>query len=150
MLILDTNVLSEIMKMTPTPRVSEWWTQQHSGDLFTTTVTVAEILYGIEILPKGRRRDSLRSEADQVFTQDFDERILPFDEQAARAYSRIAATRRVRGCPISHFDAQIAAPQIAVPNPQKQRVAMQFRQLHSEFRLAWLQVPDPPMLSPVR
>jgi predicted nucleic acid-binding protein len=109
MLILDTDVLSEIMKAVPSPRVMEWWSQQPSGDLFTTTVTVAEILYGIERLPKGRRQDNLRTEAEAVFTHDFGERILPFDEEAARAYPRIAATRRAQGRPISHFDAQISS-----------------------------------------
>src|ERR1700676_3088788 len=108
MLILDTNVLSEIMKASPLPRVMEWWSHQQSGDIFVTTITVAEILYGIEILPKGRRHDSLRAEAEVVFTQDFAGRILPFDEDAARAYSRIAAARRLQGRPIANFDAQIA------------------------------------------
>jgi toxin FitB len=109
MLILDTNVLSEIMKASPIPRVMEWWSQQHSSDIFTTTVTMAEILYGIELLPKGRRRDSLRNEAEVVFAQDLDGHILPFDEDAAHAYSRIAAIRRQQGRPIAYFDAQIAA-----------------------------------------
>jgi predicted nucleic acid-binding protein len=109
MLVLDTNVISEIMKATPSPRVMEWWSQQQSGELFTTTVTVAEILYGIEILPKGRRRDSLRAEAEMVFTQDFAGRILPFDEEAARVFPEIAAARRAEGRPIAELDAQIAA-----------------------------------------
>ncbi len=109
MLMLDTNVLSEIMKASPSPKVMEWWSQKSSSDLFISTVTVAEILYGIELLPKGRRQENLRAEAEAVFTRDFDERILPFDEDAARAYSRIASNRRLHGRPISHFDAQIAA-----------------------------------------
>jgi hypothetical protein len=81
MLVLDTNV-SEIMKAAPSP-VLEWWSQQPSGELFTTTM--AEVLYGIEILQRGKRRDSLRAVADVVFTQDLAGRILPFDEEAARA-----------------------------------------------------------------
>jgi predicted nucleic acid-binding protein len=109
MLILDTNVLSEIMKASPFPRVMEWWSQQRPGDIFTTTVTMAELLYGIELLPKGKRRESLRHEAEVVFAHDLDGRILPFDEDAAQAYSKIAATRRLQGRPISYFDAQIAA-----------------------------------------
>jgi len=109
MLVLDTNVISEIMKASPSPRVMEWWAQQEAGELFTTTITVAEILYGIEILPKGKRRDSLRAEADLVFTQDFVGRILPFDEEAARAFPEIATARRAQGRPIAELDAQIAA-----------------------------------------
>jgi predicted nucleic acid-binding protein len=81
MLVLDTNVLSEIMKASPSPRVMEWWSQQQSAELFTTTVTVAEILYGIEILPRGKRRDSLRDEAEVAFMQDFAGRILPFTRE---------------------------------------------------------------------
>jgi predicted nucleic acid-binding protein len=109
MLVLDTNVISEIMKALPSPRVMEWWSQQQTDELFTTTVTVAEILYGIEILSRGKRRDSLRAEAEVVFTHDFAGRILPFDEEAARAFPEIAAGRRPEGRPLAEFDAQIAA-----------------------------------------
>ena len=109
MLVLDTNVLSEIMKASPSPRVMEWWSQQQSAELFITTVTVAEILYGIEILPRGKRRDSLRAEAEVAFTQDFAGRLLPFDEAAARQFPAIAAGRRAEGRPIAGLDAQIAA-----------------------------------------
>jgi len=109
MLVLDTNVISEIMKALPSARVMQWWSQQQSGELFTTTVSVAEILYGIEILPRGKRRDSLRAETEVVFTQDLAGRILPFDEEAAHAFPGIAAVRRAQGHPIAEFDAQIAA-----------------------------------------
>jgi predicted nucleic acid-binding protein len=109
MLVLDTNVISEIMKAVPSARVMEWWSQKQSDELFTTTVTVGEILYGIEILPRGKRRDSLRAEAEVVFTRDFAGRVLPFDEEAARAFSEIAADRRAKGRPMAAFDAQIAA-----------------------------------------
>ena len=88
MLVLDTNVISEMMKALPSPRVMEWWSQQQAVELFTTTITVAEILYGIEILPRGKRRDSLRTEAEIVFNQDLAGRILPFDEEAARVFRK--------------------------------------------------------------
>ena len=109
MLVLDTNVISELMKISPSPRVMEWWSQQQFGELFTSTLTVAEILYGIEILPKGKRRDALLAEAEAVFTQDLAGRILPFDEEAARSFPEIAAGRRTQGRPMAEFDAQIAA-----------------------------------------
>jgi len=109
MLILDTNVISEIMQALPSPRVVEWWSQQQSGELFTSTVTMAEILYGIELLPRGKRRGRLLAEAEAMFTQDFAGRILPFDEDAARTFAEIAAGRRAQGRPIAEFDAQIAA-----------------------------------------
>ena len=97
------------MKASPSPRVTEWWSQQQSAELFTTTVTMAEILYGIEILPKGKRRDSLLLEAEAVFMQDLAGRILPFDEEAARAFAEIAAQRRAEGRPVTELDAHIAA-----------------------------------------
>jgi predicted nucleic acid-binding protein len=109
MLVLDTNVISEVMKALPSPRVMEWWSQQQAVELFASTVTVAEILHGIEILPRGKRRDNLRAEAELVFTHDFAGRILPFDEEAARVFPEIAAGRRAEGRPIAEFDAQIAA-----------------------------------------
>jgi toxin FitB len=109
MIVLDTNVISELMKVSPSPRVVEWWSQQQSGELFTTTLTMAEILYGIEILPKGKRRDNLLAEAEAVFTQDLAGRILPFDEEAARSFPEIAARRRAEGRPITELDARIAA-----------------------------------------
>ena len=109
MLILDTNVLSETMQLVPSAKVLEWWSQQQAGELFTTTVSVAEILYGIELLPKGRRRDKLLAEAEAMFVEDFAGRILPFDEDAARTFAEIATGRRAQGRPIAGFDAQIAA-----------------------------------------
>lgn len=109
MLILDTNVISEVMQSTPSPRVMEWWSQYRAAELFTSTITLAEILYGIELLPKGKRHDRLLSEAEAMFAQDFSGRILPFDEDAARAFPEIAAGRRSQGRPIAEFDAQIAA-----------------------------------------
>jgi len=109
MLILDTNVISEIMQPSPSPRVLNWWSQQQTGELFTSTVSMGEILYGIELLPKGKRRDRLLAEAEAMFNEDFAGRILPFDEEAARAVAEIAAARRTQGRPIAEFDAQIAA-----------------------------------------
>jgi toxin FitB len=109
MLILDTHVIAEIMQALPSACVQEWWAQQPSSELFTTTVTVAEILYGIELLARGKRREKLLAEAEAMFAQDFAGRILPFDEEAARAFREIAAGRRGQGRPIAEFDAQIAA-----------------------------------------
>jgi toxin FitB len=111
MTILDTNVISEIMQPKLSPRVIEWWSSQDaSGELFfTTTVNVAEILYGIALLAKGKRHDKLLAEAEGMFAEDFAGRILPFDEQAARAFAEVAAGRRERGRPIAEFDAEIAA-----------------------------------------
>jgi predicted nucleic acid-binding protein len=109
MLILDTNVISEAMSATPSTRVLDWLAQQQSAEPFTTTVTLAEILYGIELLPQGKRRAALLAGADKMFRKVLSGHILPFDEDAARAFAEIAASRRAQGCTIAEFDAQIAA-----------------------------------------
>lgn len=109
MVILDTNVLSETMQPAPSPGVLEWWEQQQGAELFTTAVTVAEILYGIKLLPHGKRRARLLAGAHRMFGEIFFGRILPFDASAAREFAEIAAGRRLLGRPIAEFDAQIAA-----------------------------------------
>src|SRR5437879_5997213 len=110
MILLDTNVLSELMAPKPSPAVLAWMSKQRFADiLYISTVTLGEILYGIEILPPGKRRDGLLHEAEAMFEEDFGARILPFDNAAARSFAKIAAARRMRGRPISNPDAQIAA-----------------------------------------
>jgi toxin FitB len=107
--ILDTNVISEPMQASPSATVLTWWSQQQPGALFITTVTVAEILYGIELLPHGKRRAALLAGAERMFGKVLVGRILPFDEDAARTFPEIAIRRRAHGRPISDLDAQIAA-----------------------------------------
>ncbi len=82
---------------------------QPATALFTTTITEAELFYGIALLPDGKRRRSLASVVSLVFAEDLAGRVLPFDSAAAREYAEIAATRRRAGRPISEADAQIAA-----------------------------------------
>jgi hypothetical protein len=109
MIILDTNVLSELMRSKPSPRVVTWVAKQPTAELFTTSITEAEIFYGIELLTKGKRRAGLLAAAEAVFAEDLAGRIFGFDSDAARVFSKIAAHRRALGRPISHADAQIAA-----------------------------------------
>jgi predicted nucleic acid-binding protein len=109
MIILDTNVLSELMRPKPSASVMAWIARQPEAELFTTSITEAEIFYGIEMLPKGKRREHLIMAAKVVFTEDFSGRVYGFDSAAARAFSRIASSRRSHGRPISRSDAQIAA-----------------------------------------
>ncbi len=109
MILLDTNVLSELMRPRPADDVVRWVAGHRAVDLYTTSVTEAEILYGIQLLPAGRRRTALLAAAGAMFARDFRGRILAFGSEAARAYADIAASRRRAGRPISHFDAQIAA-----------------------------------------
>jgi toxin FitB len=108
-IILDTNVLSEFMRGLPDPRVMIWIAQYESSELFVTTITQAEMYYGLALLPVGKRRNELGRLVRQVFEQDFQQRILPFDSAAALEYATLAALRRQSGKPISQADAQIAA-----------------------------------------
>ncbi|MCC6662589.1 MAG: type II toxin-antitoxin system VapC family toxin [Polyangiaceae bacterium] len=109
MIVLDTNVLSELMSPTPSKAVTRWVSRHPASVLYSTTITQAEILYGILLLPSGRRRKTIAALAEAMFEQDFAGRLLAFDSRAARAYAEIAVSRRRSGRPISHFDAQIAA-----------------------------------------
>lgn len=109
MIILDTNVLSELMRPKPSAQVVAWVGKQPAAELFTTSITEAEIFYGIELLNKGKRRDGLLLAAEAMFEDDLAGRVFDFDRHAARSFSRIAARRRALGKPISHPDAQIAA-----------------------------------------
>lgn len=109
MIVVDSNVLSELMHAVPAPMVLDWSRQQPRAALLTTAVTQAEIHFGIELLPLGKRREALESAAERLFLREFAGRILPFDSAAAVIFSAIAAGRRKIGRPMSLPDAQIAA-----------------------------------------
>jgi predicted nucleic acid-binding protein len=107
-IILDTNVVSELMRATPATNVVAWVHKQPAAEVCTTSVTLAELRYGIARLPAGRRRDLLRAAADDVFSA-FADQVLAFDAAAANHYADIVVEREHFGSPISGFDAQIAA-----------------------------------------
>jgi toxin FitB len=109
LIILDTNVLSEMMRLDPDAVVTKWLSARPAISLFTTTVTQAEILYGLELLTADERRSRLATAAQEMFAIDFAGRVLSFDQAAAQAYAEIAVARRRAGRPIAQFDAQIAA-----------------------------------------
>ena len=109
MIILDANVLSELMRPKPSARVVAWVAKQPGAELCTTSITAAEIFYGIELLAKSKRREGLLAAAEAMFAEDLGGRILGFESDSARAFSKIAAYRRALGWPISRADAQIAA-----------------------------------------
>lgn len=109
MIVLDTNVVSEFMTSPPAPSVREWLNSQATGTLYLTTISIAEIEFGLMVLPEGNRRRLLATRFEQFVELAFGERILAFDEPAAHLYGRIRAERRARGRPMSNFDAQIAA-----------------------------------------
>jgi predicted nucleic acid-binding protein len=109
MIVLDTNVLSEPLRPAPSAKVLDWIRSQPNTVMFTTTITEAELLYGIELLPQSKRRRLLESVVAQIFAVHLAGRILPFDSAAAREYADIAAMRRRSGRPMSEPDARIAA-----------------------------------------
>ena len=107
--ILDTNVLSELMRELPDPSVLEWFAYQSACEFYTTAITKAEIFVGIALLPRGKRRKALADAAEGMFSEDFHGICLPFDESCAHYYASIVATRRRAGLPSTTEDAQIAA-----------------------------------------
>jgi predicted nucleic acid-binding protein len=106
-MIVDTNVVSELMRPSPSA-VVVGWVHANERELYTTSITLAEIHYGIQRLADGRRKQLLRSTAEEVFLQ-FEERVLAFDAEAALAYAIVVNDRDRAGLPIDGFDAQIAA-----------------------------------------
>jgi len=109
MFILDTNVISEILRPSPEAKVLAWFTAKPRTLLFTTTMTRAELLYGAHILPDGRRKQALLAAVLHIFDADLYGQVLGFDPHAADLYAQIAANRKQMGHPISQFDAMIAA-----------------------------------------
>ena len=108
MILLDTNVVSEAMKPEPAPSVRAWLDAQAAETLFLSSVTVAELMFGIGALPKGRRKDKLTSALDGVLDL-FADRILPFDTRAARRYAELALRAGAAGKGFPTPDGYIAA-----------------------------------------
>ena len=108
MIVLDTNVVSELMRPEPAPQVASWVRSRDRRELFTSSITLAEIRYGIARLQDGRRKQVLLDAADDVF-RAFSDQILPVDAKAVEHYATIASVRERSGRPISGFDALIAA-----------------------------------------
>ena len=107
--LLDTNVVSELIRKSPDPAVEAWAAGRPLEDLFFSAVGEAELRYGAAILPAGRRRETLVSDIEAMLRDAFENRVLPFDSDAARAYADIAATRRSAGRAVAPADCQIAA-----------------------------------------
>lgn len=107
--LIDTNVLSELMRPRPSPVVLEWFAQHKDIDFYISTITQAELLLGVALLPSGKRRDSFADAIERMFEQNFVGLCLPFDDLAAHEYAILVAERTRAGLPISTEDAQIAA-----------------------------------------
>jgi toxin FitB len=109
MVLLDTNVVSELMRPESSPVVLQWFSKQPAQELYSSTITLAEIFYGIELLAAGKRRSDLLAGAERMFTKVLAGRMFAFEDEAAHAFAKIASTRRKAGRPIAEMDAQIAA-----------------------------------------
>lgn len=109
MIILDTNIISEIMKKSPSLHVMQWFDQQVPHNLFITISTIAEVNYGLQVLASGKKRNHLQAAFDQSIQQAFAYRVLSFDEDSAIFYGKLMAHRKKLGRPLSVCDGQIAA-----------------------------------------
>lgn len=113
MILLDTNVLSEFMRLQPAAGVVSWLDEQPAGEVYTSAINRAEIELGLLLMPTGKRQEALSRAAQAMFDEDFAGRCLPFDEHAARHYAHIVSARTRAGRPISVEDAQTAAIALA-------------------------------------
>ena len=111
--LLDTNVLSELMRERPAPEVLDWFAGQAASQLQASAITQAEILAGIAVLPAGKRRDALARAAQQIFKDEFFGRCIAFESVSAEHYALVRAQRKRAGKPINTEDAQIAAIALA-------------------------------------
>jgi predicted nucleic acid-binding protein len=109
MIVLDTNVVSELMRASPAALVVDWVDERSATDVHLTAITVAELLYGVARLPEGSRKTALAERVEAMLSEDFDHRVLAFDETAAAHYADIVVRRERAGRPIGLADAQIAA-----------------------------------------
>ncbi len=109
MVVIDTDVVSELMRAEPSAEVLDWMDDRQPRELYVTAITEAEVRTGIALLPEGRRRRGLAEACERAFGSLFAGRVLPFDSDAARAYAEIAAARRVLRRAVSLADGQIAA-----------------------------------------
>ena len=108
-MLLDTNIISAVMATAPSRPVVEWLNHQDAGTLHISTITLAEIGYGLWVLPEGRRRRDIQDRFDRFVAAGFEQRILSFDEKAARLYGEIMGHRRGLGRPLSALDGQISS-----------------------------------------
>lgn len=125
-IILDTNVLSELMRSHPEPLVLDWFAQQTTATFYVTAITQSEILLGIALLPAGKRRESLSDAAEKMFREDFLGNCLPFDKSCTAVYASIVANRRRSGFSTTTEDAQIAAIALTAKLPLATRNTKDF------------------------
>lgn len=108
MIVLDTNVLSELIRPRPERKVVDWLRAQSRAQLFTTAISRGEMLFGVLVLPAGQRKRDLLREVQAIFDTDMAGRVLPYDGDAADAHAQFAVARRIQGRPVQQSDAMIA------------------------------------------
>ena len=108
MIILDTNVLSELMRRVPDPAVLAWLDRQPPLSIWITTITLFECQFGLALMPIGRRRQALETSFAALLAEDLDKRVLAFDTEAAAQAAALAAQRQLAGRPVDIRDTQIA------------------------------------------
>lgn len=109
MIVLDTNVVSELMRAAPAPSVLGWFASFRASELWITAITAAELRFGAGRLPSGRRRDQITAAVEGLLEADFRGRVLPFDAAASVSYADLVVARERSGRPLAFPDAQIAA-----------------------------------------
>lgn len=144
MIILDTNVVSETMKPAPEPRVIDWLNRQELTTLHLTTISLAELRFGIACLDAGRRRDDLDARLEQMLAEVFPARILSFDEAAANAFGALVALAERHGRTVSFPDGAIAAIAAANGYPVATRDAAPFIAMGVEVVDPWAPIPSGP------
>lgn len=137
--LIDTNVLSELMRPAPAPQVLDWFAAQAPSQLHTSVITYAEILAGIALLPVGKRSEAMAQAARQIFEEDFAGRCLDFGGLAVGRYAMVRAQRQLAGRPIDTADAQIAAIALAaklklVTRNTKDFVGIEGLKLHNPWQ----------------
>lgn len=138
MIVLDTNVVSEMMRAAPSAQVEKWLNAQVSDTLWLNSVVVAELLFGVARLPEGARKQQLASAIQATIEQDFAGRILSFDLEAAVVYAQITSRCEAMGRPIDAADAQIAAMCLVQNAPLATRNTKHFEGIGLQVINPWL------------
>ena len=133
MILLDTNIISELMKETPHSSVTAWLREQEPSNLFISTITIAEISYGLQLTPEGARRRTLENAFKKSIDLLFSQKILTFDQTAAEIYGHLMAHRKEIGKPMTMCNGQIAATALAHQADLATRNTEDFLECHLEL-----------------
>lgn len=137
MIVLDTNVLSALMQSRPEPAVVRWLDAQAVESVWITSITLFEVRMGLALLPAGRRRKALETAFEQLLVEDLENRVLAFDEAAARRAAELAAARQRAGRPVDFRDTQIAGVVLARRAVLATRNVRHFQELDTAVVNPW-------------